>query len=70
MADIEVLAVVTGGKVDTANICPSCAALMVVLTVTGMHPDGIVNLPAIHCCPDCYDPKQVVAEWREQVRRG
>lgn len=68
MADLEVLAVVTGAEVDTANTCPSCAALMVKLAITGMHPDGLVELPPIHCCPDCFDPQQVVAEWRAKMQ--
>ena len=60
--------VITGAEVDPKATCPDCAALLVTLTVGGLHDTGVVNLPSIHCCPDCFDPKLVVAEWREQVR--
>jgi hypothetical protein len=68
VADIEVTPIVTGATVTTRT-CDNCAALMVSLTVGGLHEDGVAQLPPILCCPDCFDPKQVVAEWREQVRR-
>lgn len=70
MADIEVTAVVTGAEVDPKATCPSCAALMVTLTVGGLHDSGVVDLPPILLCPDCFDPQRVVAEWREQLGKG
>lgn len=61
---------VTGADVDPTETCTSCAALMVRLSITGMHEDGLVTLPPILCCPDCFDPRRAVAEWRERVRKG
>lgn len=71
MADsIWVEPAVTGAEVDTTRTCGDCAALMVRLSIVGVHDDGTVDLPPILLCPDCFDVQQVVAEWREQVRKG
>ena len=61
--------VVTGAVVDQAHTCDSCAALMVRLTVSGLHEDGAVKLPDILICPDHFDVQQVVAEWRAKVQK-
>lgn len=69
MADqLWVLPVVSGAEVCTGTFCPSCSAVMVKLTIGGLHDQGAVTLPDILCCPDCFDPQQVVAEWRTQVQ--
>lgn len=72
MADsINVTPVVTGAEVDPRHTtCDQCAALMVSLTVGGLHESGVVDLPPILICPDCVNAQQVVDEWREQVRKG
>ena len=61
--------VVTGAEVEPPpTTCPDCSALMVRLTV--MHEDGVADLPPVLCCPDCFDVQQVVADWRERVRKA
>lgn len=60
--------IVTGAEVDPTETCHSCAALMVRLTVGGLGDDGVVELPSILLCPDCFVPSQVVDEWRSKVR--
>jgi hypothetical protein len=60
--------VVRGAEVDPTQTCDSCAALMVRLSITGLHDDGLVDLPPILCCPDCFDPKRAVDEWRAKVQ--
>lgn len=69
MADrMWVLPVVTGAEVDTATFCPDCSALMVRLTIGGLHDTGVADLPPILICPDCFDVQRVVAEWRAKVQ--
>jgi len=69
MADpIYVYPVVQSAQVDTAYTCDSCGALMVRLSVGGLHDLGAVQLPDILICPDCLDPARAVDEWRAKVR--
>ena len=71
MADrIWVSPTVSGADVDPTDTCTSCAALMVRLSITGLHEDGLVDLPPILICPDCFNVQQVVAEWRAKVQRN
>lgn len=65
---IWVSPVVSDAEVDPTETCTSCAALMVRLSIAGLHADGVAELPPILCCPDCFDVQQVVAEWRAKVR--
>lgn len=60
--------VVTGAEVDPTETCRSCAALMVRLAIGGLGDHGIVELPSILLCPDCFVPSRVVDEWRAKVR--
>lgn len=60
--------VVSGAEVDPTETCTNCAALMVRLHIGGLHEGGVIDLPPILICPDCYDPKQTVAEWRAKVQ--
>jgi len=60
--------VVSGAEVDPNETCTSCAALMVRLSIGGLSDGGVLDLPPILLCPDCYNPQQVVAEWRAKVQ--
>lgn len=60
--------VVSGAEVDPTETCTLCAACMVRLAIGGLHDDGVVDLPPILICPDCYNPQQVVAEWRAKAQ--
>lgn len=62
--------VVSGAEVDPTETCTSCSALMVRLSIGGLHDGGVIDLPPILLCPDCFSPERAVAEWRKQVQKG
>lgn len=71
MADsIWVRPIVASAEVDTSEMCDSCSALMVRLSISGLHEDGVAELPSILLCPDCVNVSAVVDEWRVKVRRS